>query len=270
MDASPFSTIPPEIRNEVYKLVLRTAYGVWLDDRGGPLVASRLEPQNRQLLAITKVCRLMRQESLPIFFKQNAITLDWNSKRQELLYALESMRENPPLFGKELSSFQRWTQGIGPMNTSSIRTFTVHFWDLGHGRLDLAIMKRWFETTQKLARLFNAAGLGSRCSLRAHIKIKYLRNIHRPYLGYDACDQYDLFYLGYNFVRLDTCMKDPARASLELTQECRLKKHILETHADHDECFIARNLTLMLKQLRCVYVVAMDAMHGTEQKVREL
>ena len=272
MDVSPFGTIPPEIRTEIYKRVLHTVYGVWLqDDCEGPLIASVSEPQNPQPLAITKVCRIMRQESLPIFFDQNDFILDLTESRQghEVWYALCRSRETPPQLEETTALFTSWVNSIGPLNASSIKHLKVLFDVLPSPPYDI-MMKKWMSLIHDMARQFLDAGLGSRCSLRAEINTQYLIGMYTGGLDGSACDAYDLDNRDYDHLTLDVCMRDAARTSSELTVEFKGKKDVLESHANHADCYVAKNLAYMLDDLRDAYNVLMNAVHQTNFEVWDL
>lgn len=61
-----FLDLPPEIRNEVYRLILQRPHKIHLTELNKELNDDRSD------LAITKVSRQIQQESISVFFRLNA------------------------------------------------------------------------------------------------------------------------------------------------------------------------------------------------------
>jgi hypothetical protein len=74
MDHSPFRKLPPEIRIEIFEYVLYSPSetGAFEWDDKGPTLAPWMTANKRQ--ALTSVCRQIRAESFPIFYRFDKIS----------------------------------------------------------------------------------------------------------------------------------------------------------------------------------------------------
>lgn len=93
MDRSPFATLPPELRNTIYELDLSSP------DRFELEVDGRVHASDnviRKYLAITETCRVMRSESLALFYASNVFFIRTSRK---------SRKNSVPLV-------RRWTRGL--------------------------------------------------------------------------------------------------------------------------------------------------------------
>lgn len=91
MEQSPLQTLPPELRNRIYKLVFTheepIELSAWDDDVEDPLMFSD-EAFVENYLALTRTCRVAREESTQHLYASNTFMFDVDAAR-EPLFALD-------------------------------------------------------------------------------------------------------------------------------------------------------------------------------------
>ncbi|KAK5117805.1 hypothetical protein LTR85_008780 [Meristemomyces frigidus] len=71
MEVSPFRRLPAELREQTYKLVLHEPEGVHFSIEEAP----RVTTGRSHRLAITKVCKPIRHESLPLWYSADTFMI---------------------------------------------------------------------------------------------------------------------------------------------------------------------------------------------------
>ena len=114
MDGSPLVKLPPEIRNNIYELVLKQTQLVVLEatSKNGVFADWRLaedSPMESEMLALTKTCHHVHDESKQLFFAINTFELRLgHSTRQSYDY-----------------SFEDFCMQIGEVNASALRSVVI-------------------------------------------------------------------------------------------------------------------------------------------------
>ena len=137
MDTSPFIRLPQELRDRIYSLVLCLGKVLIVKiPEQTPHIASAI--QYRHILALTKTCKRIRIEALPIFYKENvfrfgALTVgrpEWNVAPFPhciALFATRVMESHDPIVKRRLgqirdSMLRQWLGQFGGQNVSYIRS----------------------------------------------------------------------------------------------------------------------------------------------------
>lgn len=140
MDESPLAKLPPELRNRIYELALRQEnpvrlhWTIWPEEKVHHMDATRSTPT---ILALTKTCRQIRQESNKLFYAVNRFIVD--CRRMELCSTLMDVlvqqlgKDNVvlaesivldtypthshmlPRFFRWCDELNQWLKGVGPM-----------------------------------------------------------------------------------------------------------------------------------------------------------
>ena len=83
MDNSPLRTLPPELRNTIYELVLTTSHRVkvWKPQQDDFSYVTTIDPCHRgRVFALSQTCKQLRTEVEPIFFSCNSFEVILESK----------------------------------------------------------------------------------------------------------------------------------------------------------------------------------------------
>lgn len=75
MDNSPLATLPPELRNRVYELVLCSDKPVVITHHPGKGPRQRAAERHEHLLALTTTCKIIRSESTKMFYALNRFAI---------------------------------------------------------------------------------------------------------------------------------------------------------------------------------------------------
>lgn len=82
MEHSPISTLPRELRDQIYALALGSTFHISITNssmKSGYQLRLFGEGQTPHPLALTETCRLIREEALPVFFMTSRFVLDVHS-----------------------------------------------------------------------------------------------------------------------------------------------------------------------------------------------
>lgn len=131
MDASPLNKLPAELRLEIYALVLEQPCAISLvrSKDENTLVFEQGCGSKDQFLAITETCRLVRQESLPVFYHHN----DFWFPTLPATTSFDSpgaLSPDNPLDAVNVTLFGDWLRGIGEESAASIRYLAFDFGSL--------------------------------------------------------------------------------------------------------------------------------------------
>lgn len=119
MDASPLGTLPGELRNRIYELVLVKPTPIVLDFS----IAGTKWPTglDTNALALTATCKQIRGESVHLFSSRNTFVLDLGDNRD--MYGRTSL--NPPI--KVHKRFRAWLQRAGLQKSFGSPSIEVRF-----------------------------------------------------------------------------------------------------------------------------------------------
>lgn len=121
MDCSSLQRLPTELRVEIYRLVIVRKNGVFI---ASPRDKMRIMDKERNILALTETCKLLRTESLPELYGRNKfdyLNAVWAPKVR-----LNIPHVQLPSAGAGI--LRAWLHSIGKENSKSIRSLTF---DLG-------------------------------------------------------------------------------------------------------------------------------------------
>jgi len=75
MDASPLAKLPPELRNNIFDLVVIIPNGVHLElSQGWPQTPDESADSVKHAMALMRTCKQIRQECFTTFFTANTFT----------------------------------------------------------------------------------------------------------------------------------------------------------------------------------------------------
>ena len=165
---------------EIYKVVLIQPRDIQLLDRGGKIICANTFDGGRRhhILAITNACKIIRQESLPVFFGLN--NFFYNSKpdptvvgRREICHWLDG--------SDTLVTFRAWLQNIGRTSRVSIKrlTFDLGFWSTLPIAVD--VREKWWLAACEGTRLLRNAGLLRACGVSVHLTVQQYPAQHLLY-----------------------------------------------------------------------------------------
>lgn len=183
---SRFESLPPELRNYIYELVLVERYGISLSMR---LYSQKLwmtfPSRKSNVMALTTVSRGLRKESLPIFFSVN----DFRFKTTGSHKGTPIVHEREFTF--QLTCVNSWLKAVGEQDIRRIGSLTVDVssW-LFPGRVDDDVFPAWY---QKLCGRVRAAIRNAPVGIdRVFVKIATVddRGVH--YACLEGCQVHEL------------------------------------------------------------------------------
>ncbi|KAK5117810.1 hypothetical protein LTR85_008785 [Meristemomyces frigidus] len=125
MDNSPLGKVPPELRNNIFDLVLLpppdTSINMLASPYGLPKPSRDSKAHLRDALALMATCKQIRQESSTTFYGANDFFIDVSEGRRENCQA--DLRR---AIASESRMMCRWLDGLGP-NAAHLRNITIYF-----------------------------------------------------------------------------------------------------------------------------------------------
>jgi len=133
MDSSPLALLPPELRNEIYRLVLPQGKEVRLalcsDGQGDDYIQPLDDTWNANVLALLYICKQINCEARVVFCKCNNFVL--NTPGEQVLTALD-----------------RFTARVGSHALKIISRLEINIgWDWGRSSCEQVIVPLWLAST---------------------------------------------------------------------------------------------------------------------------
>lgn len=212
-------------------LVLVQHRDIQLTDVRGRLVCANTLDGGRphHLLAITETCKLLRRETLGMFYDLNTFFLHI---KPDLTNAARAQQRRIIHGQDSMVVFRRWLRCIGTPGKSSIKhlTFDLGFWS-PLLPIEVDMQEGWWKAAREGATLLRASGLSSACNLNVHLTVR-----HYPSNWLWFCSEYgEIFDVRQSFeLVLPTQSDHLALVAMDTTTRAQRDK--LMEHVYHGLC----------------------------------
>lgn len=126
MDSSLLSTLPRELRDEIWGLSLKHSDEVYVfDDDGKPWIDADIAEQHP--LALTETCKQIRSECLSMFYSLNIFCLESMALAEPYQLPAYKMADEP-----DFQAFRAWVDGLRPDCNAALRNIKISLGELHH------------------------------------------------------------------------------------------------------------------------------------------
>ncbi|KAF2168227.1 hypothetical protein M409DRAFT_21667 [Zasmidium cellare ATCC 36951] len=272
MDRSPFAKLAPELRNQIYELVLYDPQGFVFTYRNGRYDKNKLvdirkpnrKPKEANFFAITTVCRQMRKETSQLFYSINTFTHPMKLYR----FGTKMSKEQTRRYGLRLKHGRKWLKSIGPANSAAISHYEIDLgqWELwrsdGSGSREWRTMARCLERKQLLPMLRQSAIFVSMTLTIDHRHLRIYTSPRRlPCLVGEGTYEWECLSVRF------TIPEDQKEAGEAIERTYREKLKEMEGHVDHQDCRVAEWLQTIRIGLRKCRKAMMHAVGIKEEEV---